>query len=152
MSEHRVELIWQRDGTDFVYETYGRDHAWFFEGGAEVEASAAPEFRGNAARVDPEQAFVASIASCHMLTFLAIAARKRYNVRSYRDRAVGHLEKNERGQLAITRVELRPQVEFDGTSPDGATLAHMHESAHEHCYIAASVRTTISIGGHGPGE
>ena len=146
MSEHRAELVWHRGDVEFTYETYSRDHTWTFDSGVEVGASAAPAFRGNVERVDPEEAFVASIASCHMLTFLAIAAKKRFDVRSYRDSAVGHLEKNEEGRLAITRVELRPRVEFDGDPPDEATLAHMHESAHQNCFIANSVRTTITLG------
>ena len=145
MSEHRADLIWRRGGGDFAYETYSRDHTWIFDNGNEVRASAAPGFRGSPDRVDPEEAFVASIASCHMLTFLAIAAKKRYCVRSYRDSAVGHLEKNESGRLAITRVELRPQVEFDGDPPGDAELARMHEAAHENCFIANSVRTRVDI-------
>lgn len=145
MSEHRAELVWRRDDGEFTYETYSRDHTWTFDNGAVVEASAAPAFRGSPGRIDPEEAFVASIASCHMLTFLAIAARKRLGVRSYRDAAVGHLEKNVDGRLAITRVELHPRIEFDGDPPDAATLAAMHESSHEQCFIASSVRTEITI-------
>ena len=145
MSEHRAELSWRRGDVQFTYETYSRDHTWVFDNGAEVAASAAPGYRGSPGRIDPEEAFVASIASCHMLTFLAIAARKRFSVRSYRDAAVGHLEKNEAGRLAVTRVELRPRIEFDGDPPDAATLAEMHESSHEHCFIASSVRTSITV-------
>ena len=146
MSEHRAELLWLRGDVRFTYETYSRDHVWTFDGGMEVAATAAPAYRGSPGRVDPEEAFVASIASCHMLTFLAIAARKRFNVRSYRDSAVGHMEKNEQGRLAVTRVELSPRIEFDGDPPDARTLEKMHEVSHEECFIANSVRTTITVG------
>ncbi len=146
MSEHRVQISWVRGAADFSYETYPRAHVWRFEGGAQVEASAAPDYRGEPERVDPEQAFVASLASCHMLTFLAIAARRRLVVDAYQDAAVGFLEKNEGGRLAVTRVVLRPAVRFAepaGVSPE--TLARLHEQAHEHCFIANSVRTRIDV-------
>ena len=89
MSEHRVSVSWKRDSSDFSYESYTRDHTWVFENGLEVEASSAPSFLGNPDRVDPEQAYVASLSSCHMLTFLALAAKKRFVVDSYEDRATG---------------------------------------------------------------
>ena len=145
MSVHKAELLWLRDDRAFTYETYSRDHVWTFDGGTEVAATAAPAYRGSPDRVDPEEAFVAAIASCHMLTFLAIAARKRIGVRSYRDSAVGHLEKNEQGRLAITRVELSPRIEFDGDPPDARTLEALHEASHRECFIANSARTTITI-------
>src|SRR5690606_24070222 len=111
-------------GGDFTYERYPREHTWRFPEGPEIAASAAPEFLGNPGCVVPEQAFVAALSSCHMLTFLAIAARKRLQVERYTDAAVGHLEKNAEGRLAVTRVELRPQVQFGGeTTPDAETLA-----------------------------
>ena len=116
MSEHRVHLSWQRGGRDFRYESYPRDHVWRFEGGVEVPASAAPAFLGSAERVDPEAAFVAALSSCHMLSFLAIASRKRLVVDSYEDDATGFLEKNQAGKLAVTRVVLRPRVAFAGAA------------------------------------
>jgi organic hydroperoxide reductase OsmC/OhrA len=146
VSEHRAQIRWSRQAADFGYETYPRAHTWRFEGGVEVAASAAPAFRGEPERVDPEQAFVASLASCHMLTFLAIAARRRLVVDTYEDAAVGFLEKNEEGRLAITRVVLHPAVRFaepDGVAP--GTLQHLHQQAHEHCFIANSVRTRIDV-------
>ena len=144
MSEHRATIDWQRGEAEFRYETYPRDHVWRFEGGVEVPASAAPDFLGAAARVDPEEAFVAALSSCHMLTFLALAARKRLAVESYRDRAVGFLEKNTEGRLAITRVALHPEVRFAETQPD-AVVAKLHRQAHEHCFIANSVTTEVSV-------
>jgi len=144
MSEHRVTIDWQRGEADFRYETYPRDHLWRFEGGVEVAASAAPDYLGSAERVDPEEAFVAALSSCHMLTFLALAARKRLVVESYRDRAVGVLEKNADGRPAITRVALRPEVRFAEAPPE-AVLAKLHHQAHEHCFIANSVTTEVTV-------
>jgi organic hydroperoxide reductase OsmC/OhrA len=146
MSEHRVAIAWRRGGADFSYEAYPRDHTWTFEGGVEVPASAAPEYRGNPQRVDPEAAFVAALASCHMLTFLAIAARRKLVVESYSDAAVGTLEKNAEGRLAVTHVVLRPEVVFASASaPDAQEVRRLHERAHEGCFIANSVRTEVSV-------
>ena len=108
MSEHRVSVKWARNSTDFGYKNYNRDHVWRFDSGVEVPASAAPAYLGNPQRVDPEAAFVAALSSCHMLTFLALASNKGFVVDSYEDNAVGHLEKNANGKLAITHVELHP--------------------------------------------
>src|SRR4029453_943361 len=131
MSEHLATITWTRGGRDFAYETYSRDHTWRFDGGVEVAASAAPAFVGNPAHVDPEEAFVASVASCHMLTFLAIAARRRFVVDASEDAAVGHMEKNDKGKLAVTRVALRPKITFGGEKrPTADELAHLHELAH----------------------
>src|SRR3954466_3518256 len=112
MSEHTVTVQWRRETPDFAYETYNRDHDWTFDAGVTGRASATPAYQGNAACVDPEEAFVASLSSCHMLTFLALAARKRYVVDGYRDEAVGILGKDAAGSLAITEVTLRPEVRF----------------------------------------
>ena len=145
MSEHRVQVSWERGGIDFGYETYPRDHRWRFAGGVEVPGSAAPEFRGDAKRVDPEAAFVAALSSCHMLTFLAIASRKRLVVDTYEDDATGFLEKNAAGKLAVTRVVLRPRVAFAGAAPSAEAVADLHERAHRDCFIANSVRTDVSV-------
>jgi len=146
MSEHRVTVSWDRGDTDFTYETYGRDHTWTFEGGSTIAASAAPSYQGNADLVDPEEAFVASLSSCHMLTLLALAAKKQLTVERYTDRAIGFLEKNDEGMLAITRVVLRPEIQFGGErQPSPAELAAIHEKAHRHCFIANSVKTEVTI-------
>lgn len=146
MSEHHAEILWRRTSADFTYATYNREHEWRFKGGVVVQASAAPQFRGSANCPDPEDAFVASLSSCHMLTFLAIAARKGYAVERYEDPAIGHLEKNAQGKLAITRVELRPRIEFSADKvPDAATLSAMHDAAHHECFIANSVLTEVSV-------
>ena len=147
MSEHRATVSWKRSSSDFTYDSYNRSHSWRFEGGQEVSASASPDFLGDADRVDPEEGFVASLSSCHMLTFLAIAARKRFVVDSYSDSAVGFMEKNAEGKLAVTRVELRPRIIFGGEKkPSAEELDRMHEQSHNACFIANSVRTEITVG------
>ncbi len=144
MAEHKVSVHWQRSSDDFSYEAYTRDHVWKFEGGVEVPASAAPAFRGNPARVDPEEAFVAALSSCHMLSLLAIAARKRFRLDTYDDDAVGHLEKSADGKLVITRVYLRPRIKFSGERiPTLEQIEKLHDEAHEECFIANSVKTEV---------
>jgi organic hydroperoxide reductase OsmC/OhrA len=146
MSEHKARIAWQRGEREFSYDAYSRDHTWRFDGGIEVAATAAPAYLGNPERVDPEEAFVAAVASCHMLTFLAVAARKRLVVDGYEDDAVGHLEKNAEGKLAITKVELRPVIRFGGAkAPTQEEIQRLHHQAHEHCFIANSVRTEIEV-------
>ena len=145
MSEHQVKVNWKRTSSAFDYKSYNRDHVWSFKAGQTVQASAAPAYRGNPELVDPEDAFVASLSSCHLLTFLAIASRKGLVIDEYVDDAVGFLEKNVEGRLAITRVVLRPRISFSGDSPDEATLAQMHEQSHHECFIANSVKTNVTV-------
>src|SRR5580698_9897257 len=104
MSEHRATINWKRETPDFAYESYNRDHEWEFDAGITIRASASPAYMGSESCVDPEEAFVASLSSCHMLTFLAIAARKRYVVDAYLDEAVGVLAKDSAWRLAMTKV------------------------------------------------
>jgi organic hydroperoxide reductase OsmC/OhrA len=145
MSHHEATISWSRGERGFGYEEYPRDHSWRFDGGPEVPATAAPDYKGSPARVDPEEALVAAVASCHMLTFLAIAARKRLVVDRYEDAATGVMEKNAEGKLAITRVTLRPKVVFSGKAPSADELARLHESAHANCFIANSVRSEVVV-------
>lgn len=146
MSEHVAYVIWRRTSAGFAYEDYNRRHLWRFDAGVDVPAAAAPAYRGEPDCVDPEEALVASISSCHMLTFLAICARKRIVVDSYEDRAVGHMEKNANGKLAVTRVDLRPKIVFGpGVTVDAATLEDLHHRSHEECFIANSVKTEIVV-------
>lgn len=151
MSEHHAQITWTRRSAEFTYATYNREHEWRFKGGVVVPASAAPQFRGSPNCPDPEDAFVASLSSCHMLTFLAIAAKRGFTVDRYEDMAVGHLEKNSSGKLAITRVELKPRIHFAAARlPDEATLRAMHDAAHHECFIANSVLTAVSVVHSGP--
>lgn len=146
MSEHKVTLEWKRESEGFSYESYNRDHVLVFEGGARVPASAAPAYRGNPAHVNPEEGLVAALSSCHMLTFLAGAAKKQFVVDHYSDHAVGFLEKNQKGKLAITRVVLHPRVAFGGTTrPTPEQIAALHERAHGECFIANSVTTEVTV-------
>lgn len=146
MSEHHATIVWTRQSQDFTYMTYNRSHDWRFKGGVVVNASAAPQYRGSADCPDPEDAFVASLSSCHMLTFLAVAAKRRFVVDRYEDAAVGYLEKNADGRLAITRVELHPKIEFAADhAPDARALAEMHAMAHHECFIANSVLTEVKV-------
>ena len=145
MSEHKATLRWNRDGKDFTYKTYSRDHVWTASG-VDVPASAAPAYLGNANRMDPEGALVGALSSCHMLTFLAVAAGKGFIVESYEDDAVGHLEKNAGGKFAVTRVELHPKIVFGGAKqPTAADLDALHEKAHKECFIANSVTTEVKV-------
>jgi organic hydroperoxide reductase OsmC/OhrA len=141
-----MTLTWKRATPDFQYPTYNRDHTWKFDGGHEMEATAAPAYLGNPKNVDPEEAFVASLSSCHMLTFLAVACKKKFMLDEYSDDAVGHMEKNENGKLAITRVELHPKLKFSGDlQPTEQELDEMHHFAHENCFIANSVKTKVTV-------
>jgi len=145
MSEHKAAIRWSRDGKDFTYKTYSRDHVWSVSGN-EIPASAAPAYLGDPNRVDPEGALVAALSSCHMLTFLALAAYKGFVVESYEDDAVGHLEKNAAGKMAITRVDLHPKIAFGGAKqPTAADLDALHDKAHKECFIANSVTTVVEV-------
>ena len=145
MSEHLAHIQWNRSSEDFSYKNYNREHQWTFEGGTSLTASAAPAYLGNPDFVDPEEALVASLSACHMLTFLALCALKNIVVDSYSDHASGYMEKNDAGRLAITRVELRPVCAYGGKTPDRETLAKLHHEAHEQCFIANSVHTKINV-------
>jgi organic hydroperoxide reductase OsmC/OhrA len=147
VAEHHAGVRWTRTSDAFTYETYNRAHEMVFKGGAiRLPASSAPAFRGDADRVDPEEAYVASLSSCHMLTFLAICARNRLTIESYEDDAVGFLEKGENGKLWVARVALRPRVAFaTGSEPSEADLLAIHEQSHAECFIANSVNTDISV-------
>ena len=146
MSTHTAYLSWQRNTADFEPASYDRNHTVRFDNGQSLLCSAAPAYRNDPQAVDPEEAFVAALSSCHMLTFLAVAARKGLVVDAYRDRAVGLLGKNNKGRLAMTEVILRPEIQFGGTrGPDPEQLAGLHERAHRACFIANSVRTRIQV-------
>ena len=147
MSEHRAGIRWKRASAEFTYEAYNRAHEVLFKDGAIVlPSSSAPEFRGDAERVDPEEAFVASLSGCHMLTFLAICARKRLTLDSYDDEASGWLEKADGGKLWMTRVTLRPCVRFaTGVVVNDAQLTALHHQAHVECFIANSVKTDVTV-------
>ncbi|WP_423820142.1 OsmC family protein [Salinimicrobium sp. TIG7-5_MAKvit] len=146
MSEFKVKLEWNSDSEDFSYKNYTRTHQWIFGGGSEITASAAPEYLGKAEFVNPEEAFAASLSSCHLLTFLAIASFKKYIIKSYKDETVAVVEKNKDGKQAVTRVFLRPKVEFSGEHiPDEEEMKKMHHKAHAECFISNSVITEVVV-------
>jgi organic hydroperoxide reductase OsmC/OhrA len=145
MSEHHANIVWQRSSKDYTYDSYNRAHEWRFTA-ATVPASAAKEYRGEPDRVNPEEAYVAALSACHMLTFLAIAAKRKLPLDSYTDAAVGRLEKNQAGRLAITRVTLRPKIVWSaGVTVSDAELEKMHHDAHAGCFIANSVNTEVTV-------
>jgi organic hydroperoxide reductase OsmC/OhrA len=145
MSAHEVRLNWQRGEAAFKYDSYPREHQLTFGGGLEITASAAHEYRGKPQYPNPEEALVFAIASCHMLTFLAVAAKRKLSLLSYRDHALGKLEKNADGYLAVTHVTLRPELIWEGEAPARETLERMHEASHRECFIANSVNTRIDV-------
>jgi organic hydroperoxide reductase OsmC/OhrA len=150
MSEYLATVEWRRNVATFSDNRFSRAHTWRFDGGLTVPGSSAPQVvrppYSDPAAVDPEEAFVASASSCHMLWFLALAMKAGLIVDSYSDEAVGVLEKNTQGKLAITRITLRPRIDFSGAKvPTAAEIDALHRKAHEECYIANSVRTAITV-------
>jgi len=148
MSEYTAVITWQRNGAAFTDNRYSRGHRWSFDGGVDVPASSSPHVvplpLSVAAAVDPEEAFVASLASCHMLSFLYVAAKQGFLVERYRDEAIGTLAKNADGKLAMTQVTLHPAVSFAHAKRPSATQHEaLHHEAHELCFIASSVKTDV---------
>lgn len=150
MSEHSAEVIWERGAARFTDNRYSRAHKLRFDGGLEVPASSSPHSVplpwSDPAALDPEEGFVASLSSCHMLWFLSIAAQRQYCVDRYRDHATGTLGQNARQQWCITVVTLRPEVDFSGPlKPTRADIDSMHQAAHEQCFIAHSVTALVRL-------
>jgi organic hydroperoxide reductase OsmC/OhrA len=150
MSEHTATVVWQRGDQAFTDNAYSRAHRWVFDGGATIAASASPDVvpvpLSVAENVDPEEAFVASLASCHMLFFLSLAAQKGYVVDSYTDAALGHTGKDEEGRIAVLEVALEPKVSFAGDKiPTAEDLEKLHHKAHDLCFIANSVKTEVTV-------
>jgi len=152
MAEHKASVRWTLpgDAEAFLKGRYSREHTWTFDGGVTVPASPAPSVvpvpYSNPAAVDPEEAYVASIASCHMLTFLYVAMREGFVVERYEDEAVGVMRKNERGAIWVAAVTLHPRIVYGGEKrPTAADVDHLHHLAHEQCFIASSVKTEITV-------
>jgi organic hydroperoxide reductase OsmC/OhrA len=150
MSEHVATACWENSQEIFTDNKYSREHTWKFDGGVEIAASASPHVvpapYSNASCVDPEEAFVASLSSCHMLWFLSIAAKRKFVVESYIDKAIGTMDKAEDGKLAMTAVQLCPKVIFIGDAlPTAEQIEKMHDEAHHSCFLANSVKTHIIV-------
>lgn len=151
MAAHFADLEWTlKPGEDFLKGRYSRAHTLRFDGGAEIPASASPHVVGKWAdesAVDPEELLVAALSNCHMLTFLHKARLAGFVATAYRDHAEGVMEEVSPGRQAVTRVTLKPQIEWEGAGPDPATLAKLHHAAHEECFIANSVKTQVTVAG-----
>ena len=151
MSSHSATIRWQRRGDeDFAQGRYSRAHEWAFDGGATLPASASPHVVpkpwSDEAGVDPEEAFVAALSSCHMLFFVDFARRAGFVLDSYIDDAEGMMEKGEDGRVTMTRVALRPRLTWSGErQPDETEIAELHHQAHEACFLANSVKTEVTV-------
>ncbi|MGV3590065.1 MAG: OsmC family protein [Gammaproteobacteria bacterium] len=148
MIQYTAEVLWFRGDQAFTDNRYSRRHTLRFDGGVEVPGSSSPHVvpvpMSDPVAVDPEEAFIASLSSCHMLWFLSIAARRKFCVDRYFDAATGLMEKNVAGKLFISVVTLRPEVQFSGErQPTRDEIHQMHHEAHEECFIANSERTEI---------
>jgi organic hydroperoxide reductase OsmC/OhrA len=151
MAEHRATIEWKTEASaaEFVKGRYSREHEWAFDGGVRIAGSSSPSVVplpwSSPAAVDPEEAFVAAIASCHMLSFLYVAAKAGFAIAAYRDEAIGVMTKNERGKAWVSKTTLHPQIAWLGKEPSADELAHLHHLAHEECFIANSVNTEIVV-------
>lgn len=147
MAAYTAKILWERaEGEPFKDNRYGRGHSWSFDGGVSFRASSSPHVvprYSDPSGVDPEEAFIASLSSCHMLTFLYLAAKRGLVVNRYEDTAEGVMEKNEKGQFWVSKVTLRPRIDWEGAAPDRETSEDLHHLAHVECFIANSVRTDV---------
>lgn len=151
MSEHKARITWDLAGADFAHGKFSREHTWTFDGGATVLASASPAVvrppLSNPAGVDPEEAFVASLSSCHMLTFIYLAYRAGFEVQHYEDEAVGTMTKNDKGVPWVSRVVLAPKIVYGSKRPTAEEEEGLHHRAHDECFISNSVKTEIVVQG-----
>jgi organic hydroperoxide reductase OsmC/OhrA len=150
MSQHLAKIRWKRTGEDFLKGKYSREHTWTFDGGTIVPASSSPSVVpvpwSNPSNVDPEEAYVAAVSSCHMLTYVFLASRAGFVVDSYEDDAVGVMGKNQQGAAWVSVITLSPRIVYSGEKrPTPTDEDHLHHQAHEQCFIANSVKTEIKV-------
>ncbi|MCC7219470.1 MAG: OsmC family protein [Candidatus Contendobacter sp.] len=146
MSHFSIALNWRRTTPDFDHKTFDRSHTWRLAGGQIVQGSAAPDYSGNPEMSNPEEALLAALSSCHMLTFLTIAALRKLTVDRYEDEPLAELGKNEKGKMMVSRLTLRPLVVFSGaTIPDADSVRELHRKAKENCFIGNSLLSEMSI-------
>jgi organic hydroperoxide reductase OsmC/OhrA len=149
MSTHKATIRWNRASPDFLKGRYSREHTWTFDGGTTVAASPAPSVvpapYSNPANVDPEEAFVASVSSCHMLTFLYLASKAGFEIRSYEDEAVGAMSKNDKGVPWISTITLHPRIVWGARQPTRDEEQRLHHAAHEQCYVSNSIKTAVNV-------
>jgi organic hydroperoxide reductase OsmC/OhrA len=151
--EYQARIHWERGAAPFTDNRYSRGHTWHFDGGVEVPASSSPHTvrlpMSVEAAVDPEEALVAALSSCHMLWFLSLAASERWRVDQYTDDAIGVMGRNAAGKVAMLSVTLRPRVSFSGERlPSRAEIQQLHHRAHEECFIANSVTSEVRVEPH----
>jgi organic hydroperoxide reductase OsmC/OhrA len=148
---YSVQLLWKKSPNEkFTDNKYSRRHQWIFDGGTKVSASSSPHVvpvpLSDESAVDPEEAFIAALSSCHMLFFLSLAAKRNYIIETYEDNAEGTLAKIENGEMAMTVVNLKPKVTFTGSNiPSEEVMNELHEISHKKCYIANSVKTEVNV-------
>lgn len=150
MSQHVCKVHWERQGPDFLRGQYSREHVWSFDGGIEIPASPSPHVVpspwSNSAFVDPEEAFVAAVSSCHMLTFLWLASKAGWVADEYVDHAIGEMTRNDRGVLWVSTISLRPQIIWSGERiPSPSEVEELHHQAHDQCFIAQSIQTQVVV-------
>jgi organic hydroperoxide reductase OsmC/OhrA len=150
MSEHRTIIRWKRTSPDFLKGKYSREHTWTFDGGITVPASPSPSVvpppYSNPAHVDPEEAFVAAVSSCHMLTYLYLASKQGFQIDSYDDEAVGVMTKSEKGVPWVSSITLNPKIAYSGEKlPTPTDEEKLHRLAHEQCFIANSIKTEVIV-------
>lgn len=145
----KIDILWKRTN-DFSYEKFNRNHTVNFSGKQILNNSSAPEYFGDTNMSNPEELLTASLATCHMLTFLTVASKSGYIVNSYNDHAIATLDKNESGKLAITTIDLKPVAQFEGAKiPTEKQLISLHDKAHKNCFIANSIKVKVNINCHG---
>lgn len=146
MSVHQSVIRWQRAPHSSDASTYSRNHRVTLNGGQQVDVSASVEFKGDSACADPEQMLVSAVSSCHMLFFLAIAEFQGYQVESYEDDPLGHLESNDKKGMEMTRIVLSPRITFGGDKlPDQKAISRIHANAHKNCFIRNSITAEVTI-------
>ncbi len=150
MHKYEAKITWNRNGAKFLGQHYSRGHEWALDGGIKVPASASPQAVrapfSVAEAIDPEEALVAAASSCHMLFFLSLASKQGFVVDSYMDEPFGIVEKNQEGKFAVTRITLRPKIQFSGEKlPSASELSTLHHTAHEECYIANSIKSEVVV-------
>ncbi len=145
MAEYRAKIQWKNAGNDFVYDTFDRTHQITYPGGIQHKASSAPEYLGKKELANPEEMLAATLASCHMLTFLAVCAKSRLHVTSYEDNPVATLDKNAEGKFAVTHIQLNPKASFQGETPSAEKLQELHAKAHRNCFIANSLACKMAV-------
>ena len=150
MHKYEARITWSRNAAKFLGQQYSRGHEWSFDGGIKIPASASPQVvrapLSVAEAIDPEEALVAAASSCHMLFFLSLASKQGFVVDSYTDEPFGMVEKNPQGKFAVTRITLRPKIQFSGEKlPSTSELSALHHAAHEECYIANSIKSEVVV-------